>query len=74
MPEFNVGDKVVAHKPEDVSEAPSWVGYMDGFDGAELTIESLDMWGSNTFVEVVESEYSFNIKWLTHAEEFEGNV
>lgn len=75
MPEFKVGDRVVAHKPEDVDEAPSWVDEMDECDGKELTVEGI--WKSvygTVFIDVKESFAAFNAKWLTHAEEFEGNV
>lgn len=75
MPEFKVGDRVVAHKPDDVDEAPSWVEQMDVFDGRELTV--IDVYDSGfTYANVLvnESQYSFNTKWLTHTEEFEGNV
>lgn len=76
-----IGERYVIHKPADVYESPSWIDYMDKFNG--YTIEIIDRCGDdrnkidkyNWIAEPVYHEYNdinyyFNISWLEKIDNF----
>lgn len=53
--EFEFGDRVVIHKPENVSEYPSWVSEMDEYDNRVCVVQSVDR--MNHLLWVFDPEY-----------------
>lgn len=54
---FKTGDRVIIHKPTDVTEAPFWSEEMDKFDSKEMTIDYITQWAGI-------DGWEFNLNWL----------
>ena len=69
--DFEVGDEVIIHKPKNARTeecVPSWVPGMDKYDGTKTkinVIQARSKWNSAMLENC--SGYSFNLKWLEHA-------
>lgn len=55
---FKIGDRVVLHKPNDVSESPHWTPEMEWFDGVEIIIKCISDGGR-----IIHEGYAFNVHW-----------
>lgn len=60
MRKFNIGDRVIIYRPEDISERPTWIGDMDRFHGMEGTIV---YYNSSGFFQIEGTHYIFNDNW-----------
>ena len=77
MAKFKSGDVVIARKPKNVTQWPTWTNEMKWYDGGTFVIDELI---DNTVDEVyslkADCNYWFLHSWLTlvDPEPFEGNV
>ena len=72
---FKVGDVVVVHKPEDITEPPVWVDKMDIFCGVEAVVQRVydNEWGV-VLVLNFPGRWAYNAKWCTLVDDFSGNI
>ena len=68
---FNVGDRVIIHKPSDLQEFPGWYPGMSKIEGEECVISYIGKRLTYTIIRVVESPFSFNLNWCEKVEEIE---
>lgn len=76
-----IGERYIIHKPYDIFESPSWIDYMDKFDG--ITIEIIGRCGDDrnivdgyewiadpVYYKYNDIDYYFNINWLEKIDNF----
>lgn len=68
--EFNIGDAVVIHKPENTHEFPIWNDDMDKFDGMRSTVRMT----SGDCIKVHDCPYWFSRYWLEYLQENEEEI
>lgn len=74
---FNVGDRVIVHKPEhgfrNFPDEPMWVSSMDEYDGTEQRISYI--YNDGKWIELANQIWTYGSSWLSHVpepeEEFE---
>lgn len=78
--EFNQGDLVVVHKPEDTSEYPTWVHGMDMYDGLVFEIRRIcsDALHDTVYLRYPDGKEQLNAmfspKWLEPYEKYDINI
>lgn len=66
---FNINDRVVIHRPENLNEDPEWVSpYMDKFDGIEANIAEYSVTGF-FYIDGDDSQWLFSDNWATLVDE-----
>ena len=64
---FNVGDKVVVHKPKNgvknFPDEPVWVSNMDQYDGTEQRISYI--YDSGKWIELAGQIWTYGYSWLS---------
>ena len=65
--EFNVGDRVIVHKPKNgiknFPDEPTWVSNMDQYDGTEQRISYI--YNGWKYIEMVGQIWTYGYSWLS---------